>query len=375
MDTQKIATGQNVIETENPTLEEMHNAALELKAASMTKYVLANKVKPARSYEQAEAYSDPAFLPHTETWEEKYYIEGEVGEYNITDFSRHKMLANLKMAPGFFDRAPSDLRYNALHRLSRDVKNYATLTVVDSGENGKVITGYVTSKSVPLYNHDILEYLANWVQENGFQYKIEHAHMDINHMSFKIVLIDNTIDIKDPASDVNDDYQFGIAIQNSSTGYCETIINPMLFRVVCSNGLIDVKDEKPLIKQQNLALPAEALKVVLGDVLDWMNGSEAKAVLQFLQALNVQKTRWNVKRIKALLPAVLDKVPADSANNFKKALWDVWPENDDTYALYAYDVVNRFTNMAQQYAPTIQSRIEANVLRLLKKASKEASKA
>lgn len=368
MDIKKVASGSNVLSTKNPSLEEMYEAACFIKDASNTKYVLANKIKPARSEDQRDAYSDPAFLPHTETWEERYFIEGE-GEgkqYNINDFSRHKMLANLKIAPGFFDRAPSDLRYNALNRLAREAKNYATLTIVETDEF-RAITGYVTSKSVPLYNHDILKYLAEWVQENGFQYKVEHAYMDINHMSFKIVLIDNSVDLSDDSA-VSDAYNYGIAIQNSSTGYCETIINPMLFRVVCSNGLINVKDEKSLIKQQNLALPAEALRVVLGDVLDWMKSSEASEVLGLLKDLSKNGTKWNVKRIKALLPQVLLKVGADQANAFKKSLWDVWPENDETFAVPAYDVINVFTNRAQNFAPAVQAQIEQNVLKILTKA-------
>jgi len=345
-----IFSGNNLLSSREPSFDELFNVATAVKDAVSVSYTAASRLLPI-----GEVVSD--------SWDEQFVIDGEDTPFSISSFALHKLLNNMKFPPSFYDRIPAHMKKWNLEEITKSQKGYLSVTHVTDDNNQHKIIGVRNSKSNPWQNTDIVEFLFRWVQDNGFNARIEHAVFDVNHMSFKVILVD---DIKDIGN--NDTYQFGIAIQNSVVKYCDTVISPMLYRTVCKNGLTVVKNEKTLVDQSSLALPKEALKVVFKDCLEWFNSDQASKILASLASLRDSQTKWNVKRVKALLPQVLAKVPADYANPFKTSIFEVLPENNDKFAAGAYDVINMFTNKAQNYPAAIQTQIESNVLSILANA-------
>jgi len=350
----EIFSGNNLLTSREPNFDELYNVATAVKDAVNVTYVSASKMLPTGEVVDSTEGG--------QTWDEAFTLDDEK-EFSISSFALHKLLNNMKFPPSFYDRIPAYMRKFNLTELAKLQKGYLSVTYVSDDNDQHKIIGVRNSKSIPWQNTDIVEFLFRWVQDNNFQARVEHAVFDVNHMSFKIVLID---DVKDIGN--GDTYQFGIAVQNSVVKYCDTVISPMLYRTVCKNGLTVVKNEKTLVDQSSLALPKEALKVVFKDCLEWFTSEQANRILGGLKSLKETETKWNVKRIKALLPQVLAKVPADYANSMKASVFDVFPENNEKFAANAYDVVNLFTNRAQSYPAHIQTQIESNVLSLLANA-------
>lgn len=363
---ENLAIGKNILVGKDIRLEDLYEATVWAEQASNVRYCASPKFKPRPA--------EPDESGIAGNWAHQFYIDtlDEEGNhaYSLTDHALHTHLGNLKLPPSFYERIDSNLKFTNIAALTSGLKNYLTIQYITDAAGNRIVTGIQSSKSTPIKNSEIIEALAAFVTEHGFEYSIHFATLDVNSMSFKLVLLNaEGADILEGTAHTGqtseDLYQYGITVQNSVNGFCPTIIAPLLFRVVCSNGLIHVKGEKSIISQKNLALPKEALRMVLNDVLEWVNSSGASEVLEVLKAMFLNKTQWNVKRVKALMPAVLNRVTADYANAFKKAFWAPFPEGEDDFLLPSYDVVNAWTNQAQNLPPVAQAQIEANVFKIL----------
>ena len=151
------------------------------------------------------------------------------GEFNITDVAHGQIAARLGIPQKYYDRlrteSPSLLATNVNHWFQSKPESRMVRTL-----DGKA-RAFLSDRFRPLDNHDLAEAVLPTIQASGC--RIESIALTETRLYIKAVTERITAEIKR-----GDVVQAGIVISNSEVGMGSVKVEPLVFRLVCSNGLI-----------------------------------------------------------------------------------------------------------------------------------------
>lgn len=151
------------------------------------------------------------------------------GGYKIGDLAHDQLAQRLEIPRKYYDRmrstAPALLAQNANHWLHTDNERRMVRTL-----DGKV-RAFLSDRFRPIDNYDVASAVLPTIQKSGC--RIESCEVTERKMYLKVVTDRLTADIKK-----GDAVQAGLVISNSEVGCGAVKVEPMIFRLVCLNGMI-----------------------------------------------------------------------------------------------------------------------------------------
>lgn len=159
---------------------------------------------------------------------------GDHGSFRIQDTAHEQIAARLDIPKKYYDRmrseAPALLDSNVNHWFQTTDEKRLIRTL-----DGKA-RAFLSNKYRPLDNFELAEVALPILMESGCN--VESSEITERRMYLKVVTPRLEYDIKP-----GDTVQAGLVISNSEIGNGALSIEPLLFRLVCANGLI-VNDAK-----------------------------------------------------------------------------------------------------------------------------------
>lgn len=158
----------------------------------------------------------------------KINLDG-VSPFYLNDLAKEQIASRLQIPKKYFDRmeveAPTLLETNVNHWLQNNDDKYMVRTL-----DGKA-RAFLSSRFRPLDNEQLAEAVLPTLGKMDIQ--IVSAEVTEKHLYIKAVTEKLTGEIKK-----GDTVQAGIVISNSEVGCGAVKIEPMIYRLVCLNGLI-----------------------------------------------------------------------------------------------------------------------------------------
>jgi hypothetical protein len=211
---------------------------------------------------------------------------------------------------------------------------------------GGTARGILTPRYAKLDNKQLLEALLPVLQVQGKSFQV--GLVQLSPESFHLRLIDPTV-----ARYVlpGDRLMVGIHIANSEVGLRAVTVDALVFRLICTNGLIRRLNQKSLLKQRHIHVSEPRFQDLLADALHEAVAVAAGFIEQMAMATSVPIPDPN-KAIDQL--AGLWNLSRQTAELIKFALYG--EKNQDSL----YGLVNAVTQVAQQFA--IEQRFELETL-------------
>jgi hypothetical protein len=158
--------------------------------------------------------------------------DGEI-EFRVSAHAHRQIGTNLKIPAAYYDRARlqelelfADTVNTWLHR--DDAK--AIRTVRTLGSN---MRAYLSDRYQIIDNEHILNAVLPVLDEMGLQESIASCYLDDDKLYLKVINPKVQGEVR-----VNDIVQSGFVLSNSETGMGAATIQPLLYRLVCTNGMI-----------------------------------------------------------------------------------------------------------------------------------------
>ena len=152
-----------------------------------------------------------------------------VGVYSLTDLAEEQLASRLGIPKKYYDKmkaeAPSLLATNANHWFCKGTDKYMVRTLDNK------VRGFLSSRFRPLDNFDLAEVVLPELNKVGLN--VVSCEVTDRRMYLKAVTDKITAEITK-----GDVVQAGIVVSNSEVGCGSVKIEPMIYRLVCSNGMI-----------------------------------------------------------------------------------------------------------------------------------------
>lgn len=155
----------------------------------------------------------------------------DVGDVKIGDMAHHQMATRLEIPQRYYDRmlsnAPALLAENINHWFQVNPQKRMIRTL-----DGKA-RAFLSSRYRPLDNYDLAQAVLPQLGTLGGDGEVVSCEVTEKKMFIKVITKRLTAEIKQ-----GDIVQAGISISNSEVGCGSVSVSPMLYRLVCLNGMI-----------------------------------------------------------------------------------------------------------------------------------------
>lgn len=151
------------------------------------------------------------------------------GQFGITETAHEQLAGRLAIPKPYYDRmrsnAPELLRTNVNHWFKAQPEKRMVRTLDGNAR------AFLSDRYRPLDNYDLAETVIPTLTANGC--RIESSALTERRLYIKAVTERITLEVKK-----GDIVQAGIVISNSEIGAGSVKVEPMIFRLVCLNGMI-----------------------------------------------------------------------------------------------------------------------------------------
>lgn len=153
----------------------------------------------------------------------------QVGVFGINDLAHDQIGSRLQIPSKYYDKlrhtAPTLLRENVNHWLTRSDKTRLVRTLDGTAR------AFLSDRYRPLDNYELLEAILPTIQDNNL--KLESC--EITERKLYIKAINERVQGEVKKDDI---VQAGVLITNSETGCGSLSVQPLIYRLVCENGMI-----------------------------------------------------------------------------------------------------------------------------------------
>lgn len=269
-------------------------------------------------------------------------------EYFITPHARQQLLKLMGIPHSFFIKQKPEVRKFLLD----NAKSKEALTMYTvRAEDANIIRGILGKNYVSMKTSDLLKTVQNRFE--GQDITLFRPTLNLDMFSAKLTFAD-VIALE---TDEKDTYFQGIQIQHSETDFVGELVSPMLFRIVCNNGLIDPAVYHEVISRRT-RLDSGFVDLLLKASQEYFENNPMMASLNSMAKDNLQIT---VASARKKLKEFTEGVPAPAAKNFLQSITQALPE-DEKAKLPLYDFVNSLTERSHQLLPVqYQNRVESNL--------------
>lgn len=186
-----------------------------------------------------------------------FHHDGQQKVMDVTEFAFSQYCSKIGMPLSFYNRLneakSAELRDMALTNINMLAKHHGKKMLLRT--NDDVVRGVLSNKYTAFDTHSILEILDDEMRGNGLinpKDLIIRGHVnnpDIFHMRMT-----SATPIK--ASGVEDGIYTGLSIDTSNVGKSKIAVNFLLYRKVCSNGMVVAYFNKNLFSQKHMNISA-----------------------------------------------------------------------------------------------------------------------
>lgn len=293
-----------------------------------------------------------------------YQLQFMDDAYTVTEHGLVQFLAQLGIPKSYFDKLPPALQQaNVKYWLeNKEVFTYKTYFDQDSDE--KFLIGVGTSAERQLSNLTMIEAFAEAVDNYGGDIEISSCYLDPFQMQLRGTMPHTKREVADPG----DFYSYGFHLQLSEVRMCPVIVSPLVYRLVCSNGMIDTSMQNKLLKQRTISIAKDALKIVFEDMFNWVEQDGSKNIFSTLQQLRDTGIKYNRASVEKLLSKATAKLRSDYAEAYIGAVAQQLPAGlmeSPKVTIDGYDFYQMLTNSAQKLPYNLQTHVERNVTEAL----------
>ena len=262
-------------------------------------------------------------------------IAGQKDNFVLTPWSSKQVCRFFKIPFEFWNNVlDNEARAYLFNKFSHDNSSQFYVRCRESNDGAHTIRGILSDKFMPLDNRFVLEQLKEFMQRND-QYKIVNFNLNDLSMEMRMVLNSDGINV----GNGNPDYLYGgIHLGNSEIGLKSTMVDSMIFRLICANGAIMRAEGQSFLNQNHRGFPetdfAEEYQDAIWEAVAFARESINK--FNSLQSINVtekmgEKVFDGMRNLRAVSEDFIQKIEQEF----------------DTTNRNAYSLVNIITSKAQ----------------------------
>jgi hypothetical protein len=274
------------------------------------------------------------------------------GGLSLSPWAQGQLCSRLGLPAAYFKKCPPHLQDANFNHWNwhREVGNQLKAKDWDPDEawmlrgKGTSVRGVLTPKYTKLDNAQLLSAILPFLTGKNFQVGL----VQVNPESFHLRLIDPFVSRYVLPGDK---LMVGIHIANSEVGLRAVTVDALVFREICTNGLIRRINQKSLLHQRHLHVSEPRFADMLGEAFQEAIAVAAGFIEQMAMATRTPITDPN-KAIERL--AGLWNLSKQTVELIKFALYG--EKNQDSL----YGLINAVTQVAQQFA--IEQRFEMETL-------------
>jgi len=177
-----------------------------------------------------------------------------------TDWANGQIFSKLKMPTRYFKKlsiASPELTAQHFNYWAEKEGNYPVMLRTKINGDSGVIRGFVSEKFSRLDNNTMIDSLEEILKKKKGSYRIQDFFMDEKRVHLRLVCFDGTktFTLAGMTASGEEDYlQVGLDIVNSEVGASSLNIVPVVFRLVCSNGLRRWSADGDVFNQRHIYL-------------------------------------------------------------------------------------------------------------------------
>lgn len=178
------------------------------------------------------------------------------GGYALNDWALTQFTQKLGIPTRYFRDCPLELQaQNANYWISqlKEDTNWMMRTTRPSSQVG-LVRGIVSDKYVPFDDHQLLDILSHALNEYIKNYEIKMWHRDDGSMHLRVIIPDLTTAIGTTLNGDPDIHQVGFHLVNSEVGKSAIKITPLVYRQICTNGMMGWTSDGEIFKQRHIHL-------------------------------------------------------------------------------------------------------------------------
>lgn len=258
-------------------------------------------------------------------------------KYHISEYALSQLCGKIGVPVTYIKKCAEsgklDLARNNLLRWMDSPKSLMVRTY------GNSVRGILSDRYSILDNRELLNNLVDTVDLNKFS--VKGAYLDTDRLHMRLVSKDK-IDID------GEDLFAGIQVDNSDIGKSSLNIKYLIYKQVCTNGLVLPRGEGVLFRQKHIGISNQEFKESLSRSLDILPDLIAKTK-------DLVDINRSIKLTQDELDVALDKIKKET--NLSEDNIEVMKELTTTrYGMNNWGLVNSITEIAQKY--TLDRRLE-----------------
>jgi len=272
------------------------------------------------------------------------------GKYTATDWGQNQILEKLGIPIKYAKRLPKDLlAENVNYWLEQQERNWLLRTRTQ-GQEG-TIRGVLSDRYTKFDNTQILEIIAELMQQQGVNAQINMWELNDGGFHLRVTFPQLERDAGN-----NDILRVGCHFENSEVGQKSVRITPMVYRLICTNGLMGWTEENTF-QQRHIHLTEQEMFNRVSQAIGKAMRASDEMLEQFIQAKQ-QPIDNPAKVIEEL----------GKKKHYSKKLQDeiktrFYAENENNL----YGLVNAFTSAAQILDTERRVELEKDAYELLTK--------
>jgi hypothetical protein len=248
-------------------------------------------------------------------------------EFELTRRAQCQLLNRLNIPVQYFDRCPAKLKRIQANYWAQN-GGYDREVMVRSVQGNRA-RAILSQSYTPLDDFDVIPMIADLLGD--YEVKIERADFSEDYTHLRVLFPRTSAAMR-----VNDVVQTGLHISNSEVGLRAVHIEPLVYRLVCTNGLVRPEGQgKTSIR--HVGNPARIKDTLRNAIEDARDGTQL-LVKQFKASIDEE-----IDDFERLIKATGDRNQL-AKYQIQNAL-DAWMEEKDATL---YGVVNAFTRAAQR---------------------------
>lgn len=222
----------------------------------------------------------------------------------------------------------------------------------DLGDNGCYIRGILSDRYTVFDNKDLMVILDKIFGEAKYTntYKINHFHLDESVFHLRLTFPDLTANVGTSIDGQEDMVTGGVHISNSEVGKRSVIVEPLVFRLICSNGLMGwTTDSARGFKQRHLWLRPDEMYNRVADGI----GRALRANTEVIELIKKARSQPVDNPLEMIEELMKDSVFTKKDTEAVKLAYSVEPEPT------LFGVTNAFTRAAKDMVSDKMVEMEA----------------
>lgn len=174
--------------------------------------------------------------------------------YRMTDWALAQLAGRLNIDTRYLRRCPAMVQaYNVNYWLNqkRDDTKWLVRTMDKPGQS--MVRGFLSDKYSPFDDHEMLSILTG-IFGSATNYRIQMWHRDDTGFHLRVLLPDLTTVIGTTADGSPDRHIVALHIENSEVGKKSIKVRPLIYRMVCTNGMFGWAADGEILQQRHVHL-------------------------------------------------------------------------------------------------------------------------